>query len=328
MTRAAGMVARDAAVGSTLARRVPASAPPCSWKYQHGMPFCIVTTAVSASNSLGTFARHGLDLVRLHREDHDVVRAGRRVVVSRVNVVRDELRSVTHHELHAVAAKCGEIGATRDERDVLAGERELDAHVTADGAGADDCDLHDAPERRATERRRWWSPLRLLRPDYDRSNGEPLDDLVARRQGPMSWRCSRSHPQLVQIFVQRVAHRHEAERPVELDDRQMAELALVHDPQRAHERLVRVDRLRLRASSRRPASSRRIAAAAQHAEQRVALGEDADEPRAVDDQQRADVLPLHLRAASSTVAVFTAVTGVCCAMMERIERMGMSARRP
>src|SRR2546426_10745326 len=40
-------------------------------------------------------------------------------------------------------------------------------------------------------------------------------------------------------------------------------------------------------------SLRRVAALGEHAEQRVALGEDAGEPAALDDQQRADAVALH-----------------------------------
>src|SRR4051812_42974151 len=49
----------------------------------------------------------------------------------------------------------------------------------------------------------------------------------------------------VQIVIERIADRHHAERPPELDDGQMAEVAFVHDPQRVKERLVGTDRLRL-----------------------------------------------------------------------------------
>ena len=48
------MLSPIAPVGSTLRTRVPASAPPCRWKYQYGMPFCIVMTAVSGPKSFGT----------------------------------------------------------------------------------------------------------------------------------------------------------------------------------------------------------------------------------------------------------------------------------
>ena len=52
--------------------------------------------------------------------------------------------------------------------------------------------------------------------------------------------------ELVEVVVERVARRDDAERTAVLDDRQVPEAPLVHDPQRLHERLVRVQRLRLR----------------------------------------------------------------------------------
>ena len=90
--------------------------------------------------------------------------------------------------------------------------------------------------------------------------------------------------ELVQIFVERVAHRHDAERPVELDDRKMPELSLMHHPQRANERLVGMDRLRLRRHHFGQSCRVRVATLGKQPEQRVALGEDTDEPRMVDDE--------------------------------------------
>ena len=85
--------------------------------------------------------------------------------------------------------------------------------------------------------------------------------------------------QLVKILVQRVANGHDAKGPIEFDDRQVAKLALVHHPQRAHERLVGMDRLRLRRHHVGESRRMRIAALGEQPEQRVALGEDADQPR-------------------------------------------------
>ena len=64
------------------------------------------------------------------------------VVVGGLDVARDVLAAVVHDELHAVAADGVEVGAARDEGDVFAGEREFDADIAADGAGADDGDFH------------------------------------------------------------------------------------------------------------------------------------------------------------------------------------------
>ncbi len=53
--RSAGMFATSRPLGSTLRTTLPASSPPCLWKYQNGMPFCIVTTTVAGPKSSGTF---------------------------------------------------------------------------------------------------------------------------------------------------------------------------------------------------------------------------------------------------------------------------------
>jgi hypothetical protein len=73
----------------------------------------------------------------------------------------------------------------------------------------------------------------------------------------------------------------------------VAELALVHHAERAHERLVGCIVCGcgvITSPSVVAAGSRAIG---EHAEQRVALGEDAGQVVAVDDQDRADVALLH-----------------------------------
>ena len=52
------------------------------------------------------------------------------------------LRTVAQDKLHAVAANRVQVGAAHDERDVVAGQCELDADVAADGARTDDRDFH------------------------------------------------------------------------------------------------------------------------------------------------------------------------------------------
>ena len=49
----AGTAAAMRPLGSTLLTTLPASAPPCWWKYQKGMPFCMVTISVLGPISLG-----------------------------------------------------------------------------------------------------------------------------------------------------------------------------------------------------------------------------------------------------------------------------------
>ena len=70
----------------------------------------------------------------LHPEFGGIVRAGR---------MRDDLL-VAFQEPHAVLAHRLEVRAARDEADVRAGLRKLDAQIAADRAGAEDADLHCA----------------------------------------------------------------------------------------------------------------------------------------------------------------------------------------
>jgi len=56
--------------------------------------------------------------------------------------VRHVLRAVAHDELHAIATHRFQVGAAHDERDVVAGQCNLDPNVAADGASTDDRDFH------------------------------------------------------------------------------------------------------------------------------------------------------------------------------------------
>ena len=110
-------------------------------KYHQGMPFCAVSTAVSAWYMAGSSATTARDLVRLHAEDDQVLRPG----------LGDPVRGPeTHHDLAAVlaisfrpsariAARCAPraISVTLVSR-----LRQLDAEQAADRSGADDADLH------------------------------------------------------------------------------------------------------------------------------------------------------------------------------------------
>ena len=87
--------------------------------------------------------QHGLDLVRLHREDDDVLRAGEGVVVGGVHVARDLFAPIGADEFDAVFADRLQVAAPHKKGDVLAGQGEFRADQAADGPGADDCDLHE-----------------------------------------------------------------------------------------------------------------------------------------------------------------------------------------
>jgi hypothetical protein len=116
------------------------------------MPFCIVTTAVSGPNSLGTslatastwcaFRANGLDLVRLQGEDHEILHAGRAVIRGREGAFDQVFGFVAHDQLYAVPANRVQILATRDERDLFAGQRQLRPDQAPDGPRADDRNSH------------------------------------------------------------------------------------------------------------------------------------------------------------------------------------------
>ena len=133
--------------------------------------------------------------------------------------------------------------------------------------------------------------------------------------------------QLVQVVVERIAGGHHAQRPAVLDDGEVPEAALVHEAERLDEGLVRMHRLRLRGHDVGERGGRRVAPGGDHAKERIALGEDPGKPRAVDDEQRPLLFSFIRIAASSTVAVFSAMAGGCPVMMERSDRSDMSGSR-
>ncbi|MNG14001.1 hypothetical protein D3C84_977220 [compost metagenome] len=97
------------------------------------------------AEELGQLRHHRLDLVRLHCQDHDVLRAGLLVAVGGLYLVRHLLAALGADELEAVGGDGVQVLAPHDESDVLPGQRELGAHQAADRAGADHCNLHDIP---------------------------------------------------------------------------------------------------------------------------------------------------------------------------------------
>ena len=83
-------------------------------------------------------AGNRLDLMRLHREDDDVLRAGRGVVIGRIDRGNGLLAAVGRHQPNAAATQRLQIRAARDEGHLLAGERKPDPDVTANRADTDD----------------------------------------------------------------------------------------------------------------------------------------------------------------------------------------------
>jgi hypothetical protein len=90
----------------------------------------------------GDLLGDGLDLVRLERQDHDVLLAGLAKLARGLDVARHMFAAILFDQLQAVPAHGLEVRAARNQRDFLAREREFRAHQTADSAGADDADLH------------------------------------------------------------------------------------------------------------------------------------------------------------------------------------------
>ncbi len=91
---------------------------------------------------LGYVVRDGFHLVRFHRQDHHVLRAGGSVIVGRLHAIRNVLGAVAHDEFHSVLADRVQIRTTDDEGDVFTGQSQFHADVATDGAGANDCNLH------------------------------------------------------------------------------------------------------------------------------------------------------------------------------------------
>src|SRR5882762_2023732 len=86
-----------------------------------------------------------LELMGLHGEDHQLLCARGGAVLRSHDVARHLLTAVAQDEPDAAAANRFQIRAAHDEGDPLTRQRQLRAHVTADGTAADDGDLHRAP---------------------------------------------------------------------------------------------------------------------------------------------------------------------------------------
>ncbi len=85
---------------------------------------------------------HRLDLVRLHRQDDDVLRARLLVVVGGNHVAGDATLAIRLHQREAIVADRLEIRAAHHEGHVLTGKRKTSAHQATDGASANYCYLH------------------------------------------------------------------------------------------------------------------------------------------------------------------------------------------
>ncbi len=90
-------------------------------------------------------AGDGLELMGLHGEDHQLLCARGNVVLRSHDVARQVLGAVGEDEPDAAASHRLEIRPAHDEGDPLTRQRQLRAHVTADGTTTDDGDLHRAP---------------------------------------------------------------------------------------------------------------------------------------------------------------------------------------
>ena len=80
--------------------------------------------------------------MRLHRENHQVLRTHRTIVVACPHVASDVFAAIAHNELHALSPDYLQIQAAHEEGDVLASERKLYADVSSDGASTDDRNFH------------------------------------------------------------------------------------------------------------------------------------------------------------------------------------------
>ena len=106
------------------------------------MPFCIGTMTVLGVEQVVQLFRDRGDLVRLHGEDDHVLRPSLGEASGGLDARGDVVGAVGHREPHAPGADRLQVRAARDERHVLAGDRELDADVSADRAGTDDAEFH------------------------------------------------------------------------------------------------------------------------------------------------------------------------------------------
>ncbi len=128
--------------GSTVSTRRPSNSPPCFWKYHQGMPFWVVTTAVLSWNRAGISFAIGSTWCALSARITTSCLPASAILLVALTFFATCSAAVFLDQLQAVLLHGLEMRAARDQRDFLARERELGAHQTADGAGADDADLH------------------------------------------------------------------------------------------------------------------------------------------------------------------------------------------
>ncbi len=96
-------------------------------------PFWTVSTVVSLLEHRRQQRQRRLVVVRFDRDDHELDRSDlRRVLLGAA--VRDEVAEFAAPDLQAVLADRRQVGAARDERDVMAGTRELRAVIAAHGS--------------------------------------------------------------------------------------------------------------------------------------------------------------------------------------------------
>jgi hypothetical protein len=78
----------------------------------------------------------------LEREDDEVLGAGLRHAVGRLQVAGDRFAAVLPDQLEAVLLDRGQMGALVDDRDLFAGQGKPGGHQATDRPGADHADLH------------------------------------------------------------------------------------------------------------------------------------------------------------------------------------------
>jgi hypothetical protein len=86
--------------------------------------------------------RDGGQLMRLHRQDHQLLHAGGRIVIGGRDLARDMPRAVAHDQGDPHTSQRREIRAAHHAGDAFAGERESRRHVSTDRAAADNRDFH------------------------------------------------------------------------------------------------------------------------------------------------------------------------------------------
>ena len=107
------------------------------WKYHHGMPFCVLTTAVSGPKSGCSVRRQRGQAVRLDAEEDDVGLADRRQIAGRRSACTSKSPSglMTRSPRSCIARRCG---PRANSTTSAPGLRQLRADVAADRAGAGD----------------------------------------------------------------------------------------------------------------------------------------------------------------------------------------------